>query len=337
MSRTLSPEARSLAALLKQVSGTHTLSGQHNYISTGSKYTDEVERATGKRPLVWGSDFSFLLGASTIGQQYHCGPLNLSDPVDKPHFLDTTAEAMREAMVADAIAQHRRGHIITLMWHCPPPQFGDTAPDFDTLWAMEKRPNAREWLELTTPGTKAYELWCTQVDRIAGYLARLRDERVPVLWRPYHEMNGVRFWWCNQKGPEGFARLWRQMWDRYTNHHHLDNLLWVWNTNAPRAIPGDEAFDYPHFYPGGEYVDVLAADVYRADYRQSHHDDIVELGQSRPVALGEVGQLPTPHTLACQPRWAWFMPWGCLAFKQNTPEALKALYTCPRVLSLGDV
>lgn len=167
-------------------------------------------------------------------------------------------------------------------------------------------------------------------------LQLLRDRGVPVLWRPYHEHNGVWFWWCNQPGPGGFARLWRNLHERYTAHHRLDNLLWVWNANAPRGIPGDEAHPYELFHPGNDVVDVLAADVYRRDYRASHHDDLVRLADGRPVALGEVGEFPAPGVLDEQPRWAWFMAWGNLVEVSNTRDALRALYSHPRVVCLDD-
>ena len=89
--------------------------------------------------------------------------------------------------------------------------------------------------------------------------------------------------------------------DYLTRHHQLNNLLWVWNTNAPRDIPGDEAFDYDLFFPGHEYVDILAADVYRNDYKQSHHDDLIQLAGNKTIALGEVGGLPDPEILSEQP------------------------------------
>ena len=47
--------------------------------------------------------------------------------------------------------------------------------------------------------------------------------------------------------------------------HHLDNLVWVWNTNAPRS----DAVPYAGFYPGHDVVDILAADVY-ADAAPRH-------------------------------------------------------------------
>ena len=213
---------------------------------------------------------------------------------------------------------------------------GDTC-DGSAIWTLEKRPSQEWWNELTTDGTRLNTEWKAQVDVIAGYLKQLRDAHVPVLWRPYHEMNGVWFWWCNKKGPNGFRKLWLMMYERYVNVHHLDNLVWVWNTNAPRDRPNDEAFAYQDFWPGGDSVDVLAADVYRDDWKQSHHDDLAKLGQGKPIAIGEMAPPLSLETLAAQPDWTWFMPWGNLAFWGDGPERLKALFASDRVLSREQV
>jgi len=58
----------------------------------------------------------------------------------------------------------------------------------------------KEWEELITPGTKLNSRWINRVDTIATYLKELQALGVPVLWRPYHESNGVWFWWGNRKG-----------------------------------------------------------------------------------------------------------------------------------------
>ena len=194
-----------------------------------------------------------------------------------------------------------------------------------------------EWDRLTTEGTELNEAWKKQVDVIAGYLKQLKDAGVPVLWRPYHEMNGVWFWWCDKKGKDGFRKLWLMMYDRFVGHYRLDNLIWVWNTNAPRDQPGDEACAYEDFWPGHEYVDVLAADVYHKDWKQSHHDDLARLARGKPIALGEVGDPPTPEMLAAQPRWTWFMPWGNLVFWGKGPDRLKALFADDRILTRDEV
>jgi mannan endo-1,4-beta-mannosidase len=112
-------------------------------------------------------------------------------------------------------------------------------------------------------------------------------------------MNGVWFWWCNQKGENGFPELWRMMFKYFTEYHHLNNLIWVWNTNAPRDITSDEAYDYTLFYPGDDYVDVLAADVYRNDYKQSHCPGgsgwpAITGNRRGPALLGVVHELGQP-------------------------------------------
>ena len=127
------------------------------------------------------------------------------------------------------------------------------------------------------------------------------------------------------------------MYEYYTNHHKLNNLIWVWNPNTPRDRPNDEAWPYAEFYPGNQYVDILAGDVYRNDYKQSHHDELIELGKGKPIALGEVGQIPTPEILNKQPYWAWYMPWGYLHFVLNDEASIGKLMASEQVLTLDEI
>jgi len=330
------PEARRLLDFLYEIQGKQILSGQHNFIVSGSRFSERIRELTGRTPLVWGSDFSFAYKGDTPQGFQHCGPLNLSEPGTKVAVSDLTPEAAREQLVKNAIQAHRDGHVVTLMWHGCPPGLGD-ACDGKAIWALKDRPSQEWWDELTTDGSKLNTAWKSQADVIAGYLKQLKEAHVPVLWRPYHEMNGVWFWWCDKKGPNGFRKLWRMMYDRYVNHHHLDNLIWVWDTNAPRDRPGDEAFAYEDFWPGLDVVDVLAADVYRDDWKQSSHDDLRKLGQGKPIAIGEVAPPPALETLAAQPYWTWFMPWGNLVMWGAGPERTKALFADERVLAREDV
>ncbi len=336
------PEARKLLAFLTEVQGHYILTGQHNFATAGSKYTNIVQAITGKSPLVWGSDFSFAYCGTEPQKFQHCGPINLTHSMEPLYYVDVKPPEARQRMVDTAIKEYRAGHIVTLMWHAPPPGYGDTC-DGKLIWAMDRRPSKADWDQLTTDGTPANKAWREQVDVIAGYLGQLRDARVPVLWRPYHEMNGVWFWWCDQKGDAGFKKLWVMMYDYMVNHHHLDNLIWVWDTNAPRTNPGDEAFPYSEFWPGAAYVDVLAADIYhkKADQGaddQKNYDDLVALAAGKPVAMGEVGEPPGTDVVTRQPKWVWFMPWppfGALA--RDNPAKLRALYANPRALALNDV
>jgi mannan endo-1,4-beta-mannosidase len=335
VNKNASKEARELLSFLYSIKGEYTLAGQHNFISGLERYDSVVYAMTGKRPVIWGSDFSFNALGDNQRDFLHCGPMNLNTPWGELKENSLTTEQHRQNLVDQIKLRHAEGRIITLMWHCCWPTSCDSC-NGDEIWTWAAGlPSEAEWRELTTDGTPLNEAWKRQVDGVAGYLKQLQDAGIPVLWRPYHEMNGVWFWWCNKPGPEGFAKLWRMMYDRYTNYHGLNNLLWVWNTNAPRDIPGDEAFPYADFFPGTEYVDVLAADVYKSDYKQSHHDQLLELGGGKLIALGEVGALPTVEQYEAQPQWSWFMPWGY--FINNQAEQMNAIYHHPRTLTLDRI
>jgi mannan endo-1,4-beta-mannosidase len=298
-----SPEARVLLQYLAGLSGRRVLSGQHNQpgLKAGpSAMCEKVEELVGKYPAVWGYDFGF-----------------------RTNGLDGINH--RPEIIAEAIRQHQKGAIITLTWHAVCPLDDEPNEWKASVW---HKMTENQWNELVTPGAPLNRRWQAQVDVIAGYLKQLRDARVPVLWRPYHEMNGDWFWWCGKKGEHGFKALWRLMFDRFVNHHGLDNLVWVWSPNAPGGIVGS----YKDYFPGRECVDVLSVDVY-IGFKQPFYDDLVALAAGKPVGLGEVGKLPTPAELAAQPRWVWFMEWNNMLNGKNTPEEILALYRDARVLT----
>jgi mannan endo-1,4-beta-mannosidase len=345
-------KTKNLYHFIQDIQGKYILSGQHNFCGKGSEYTDQLEALTGKRAIIWGSDFSFCVEGEDAMRYQHCGPVNLpafsmdafkerSDSTKEfvmpaLEFLDISLEDARSRMIEEARTRYAQGHIITLMWHGCYPTEGDCC-NGSSIWAMENRPSPEEWDNLVTQGTELNKAWKEGADKIAGYLKQLQDANIPVLWRPYHEMNGVWFWWCNQRGEQGFKRLWIMMYDYFTNHHKLNNLIWVWNTNAPRDIPNDEAWPYELFYPGNQYVDILAADVYRKDYKQSHHDQLMALGKGKPIAIGEVGEIPTTEILDQQPQWTWYMPWAWILFTANKPDEIKALVNSEKVLTLDEI
>lgn len=303
-----SSEARALLAYLYEVSGKKTLSGQHNAPLNGSNRLEGMHKQTGKYPAVFGQDFGFSEPGSWDGINF------------------------RQNIVDQAIERHRQGFIITLMWHAVRPM-DDEPQTFEQ--SIQGKLTDAQWRELITPGTALNERWKSQVDVIAWHLKQLQLAGVPVLWRPYHEMNGFWFWWCGRKGPDGYAKLWHMLYDRLTNFHKLNNLIWVFNGNEVK----DGVADYADFYPGKDVVDVLATDVYTGRYDQNNYRQLTRLAGDKPIALGEVGPLPPLKVLQAQPRWTWFMSWRDPDnfFWNNESAQLRELFNHPSVLSLQDL
>lgn len=295
------PEAKELLARLYQtVDDGQIISGlHHNQLQMPNYRRDlnRIEDASGKEPLIWGGDVAW----------------------DAAKVVEMATE------------QYHRGHIITLMWHAARP-FDRGLVNFKNQTQGEF--SDAQWQELVTEGSEMHSMWIAQVDSIAQYLKVLQERNIPVIWRPLHEMNGEWFWWGNRPGPEGYQKVWRMMYDRMTNYHHLNNLLWVWNANAVRETPGDRAMRLEDYYPGGDVVDILATDVYHRDWRQCHHDDLDSLAAGKLIALGELGSLPTPEQLANMPKFAWFMIWTNFAEDEyNTLDQLNAIFSLPNVIT----
>jgi mannan endo-1,4-beta-mannosidase len=312
-----SPEAVALLKYIHGISGQHTLTGQHNYPATKDTSTLEAAKAWGKTPAVFGQDFGF------------------AKPGDKD------AVAARPDIIAEVKRQYEQGSIIALCWHAAPPTADEPVtfrprpgtPASTNLNTVQGQLTDEQWHELITTGTKLNQHWCDQVDVIAGYLRQLRDAHIPVLWRPYHEMNGDWFWWGGRRGERGTTALYRQLFDRLANHHQLNNLVWVWSVDRP----GTPERQFVDFFPGRNYFDVAALDVYHSDFSPVYYHDLLKLAKGKPIALAEVGPPPTLEVLEKQPKWTWWMLWAEMVGKNPAEiHAMQTLVNAPRSLSLED-
>ena len=311
-----SPEVRALLQVLHDLSGHYTLTGQHNYPNTRSRNSEFAARYIGKTPAIFASDWGFAKTG------------------------DTDSYLARPDIVQEAIRQHQRGSLVAMCWHAVPPTADEPVTfrplpgsDPNKLASVQGKLTDEQFKDLLTPGTPLYEHWCAQVDVIAGFLKQLQDAHVPVLWRPYHEMNGDWFWWAGRRGDRGTTVLYRQLFDRLANHHQLNNLVWVWSVDRP-SKPERQFAD---FFPGRDYFDIAALDVYHSDFSQSYYDTLRHLAGRKPVALAEVGPPPTLDVLEKQPRWTWWMLWAEMV--KTGPEenrAMRTLVDSPRSLSLED-
>ncbi|QGQ96534.1 hypothetical protein EHS13_17400 [Paenibacillus psychroresistens] len=295
-------EAKDLLAYLYALQGKGMLTGQHEYIEAPDVYAETLKTLTGKYPAVHGYEIGGITGQS-----------------------DTVLADQRQKVVNSAINWSKNGGIVTMMYHA-------SFPGACQCWNQVQRTATQaEFDKIVTPGTIEYNLLISDMDKVAVFLKQMKDANVPILWRPYHEMNGGWFWWGQKNN---YAKLWNIMYDRYVNYFHLDNLLWVWNPNAPNST----ASDYASTYPGSNKVDILAADIYNNDYKQSHHDGLIALGGGKPIAIGENGELPSMATATTtQNKWVWQMTWGKMLNENNTNLTVQNFFNHPYAFTRDEV
>ncbi|MEV5026782.1 glycosyl hydrolase [Paenibacillus sp. LPE1-1-1.1] len=236
--------------------------------------------------------------------------------------------------VEKMIGWFKRGGIVALAWHWNAPKdlidvpgkewwrgFYTDATNFDVEYAMNN------------PESEEYRLLLRDIDVIAAQLKRLEDAGVPVLWRPLHEAEGGWFWW-GAKGAGPVKALYRLMYDRLTNHHGLDNLIWVWNSEKPEWYPGDDVVDIvtiDYYGPNGDYNPLIAK-----------YDSLVSLADDKKiVALAENGSIPDPDLLkSYRADWSYFTTWGGKFLRdglQNASDHIDKVYNSEYVITLDEL
>nr|WP_252863414.1 PA14 domain-containing protein [Paenibacillus riograndensis] len=283
-----SPAAVKLLDDLNAISGKGIITGQHDYLESPDEFSNRLKWTSGKYAALHGYELGLISGQS-----------------------ESTGAAQRRNVVNSAISWYKNGGIVAMTFH-------EQLPGTSYQWAnVQKTLSQAEFNKYVTPGTTQYKSLIADLDKVAVSLKSLRDAGVPVLWRPYHEMNGNWFWWGKKNN---FAELWNIMYDRFVNVHQLNNLLWVWNPNAPNA----SSDPYELTYPGADKVDVLAADIYNNDYMNKYHDSLLSLADGKPIAIGENGEMPSTAKLQLSQRqWVYMMNWGKMLYENNSTTTIK--------------
>jgi beta-mannanase len=252
-----------------------------------------------------------------------------------PAILGVDLFVDEKAAVSCTIQQWKRGGFVTITWDQSSPQLG-----YQGKWlTVASTMSDSDFKNMITPGMPLYKTWLDHIDRMAQNLKILQDSGVVVFWRPYHEMNGNRFWWCD-KGT-AFRQLWINMYDRFTNYHHLNNLIWVFS-------PSPNCDNIATYFPGAQYLDIGGLDIYNETRKidLAQHDCIKKLMSGKAIALAETGLLPPAKELISKTEYVWFMPWTTgwcdnVFYGEpeengpgNTAAILKEYYSNPSVVTL---
>ncbi len=301
VNKNASLETRKLMNFLLDTNGKKIISGQQDFSDV-----EWISSNFGKKPAIVGFDF-----------------LN--------YTVEDSTHAYQD--VEKAISWSKNGGIVAFLWHWIAPKnkenekvdykrgFYTKYTSFDIKYALENQ-NSEE-----------YQLLIRDIDKIAYQLKRLEQEKIPILFRPLHEAEGKWFWW-GAKGPEYAIELYHLLYNRLTNIHKINNLIWVWNSISPQ------------WYPGDDYVDIISYDSYPSagDYSSQSvkYDLAMSLGKgNKLVAMSENGSIPDPELLkSYNISWSWFMTWRQEYLKNgifNDYDHLAKVYTNEYVITLDEL
>lgn len=240
----LGAETRSLFSKLETVTQKGIALGQQDPFGTGSAFGPsnalprDFSDLTGDHPAVVGFDLEFITTQSRVVRSDGSSRLR--------NFIDTFSSRVREA--------HNNGSIITISWHIVSPTSflfdGDDIYEGAVAGMLEGGEFRDHFLEALEVASLLFKA-----------LVDDNGNPIPVLFRPWHEMNGDFFFWGEPfRTTEAYVQLWRDTVDVLSNDLDVHNLLYVY---APNWL--SDRSEYLRNYPGDAYVDVLGIDVY--DFR----------------------------------------------------------------------
>lgn len=287
---------------LYSMQGQKTIVGIHNREpnSEPSKQTDQAYAVTGQYPALWSGDF--LFSSSDVSNRWN--------------------------MIYECKKQWENGSIVQLMLHVTPPTQAE-AGNWDG--GVVSKLTDEQWSSLITNGGELNKAWKKRLDTYAQYIYYLKDNGVPVLFRPFHEMNQSMFWWAGRKGTNGTGALYRLTRDYLEKEKGLDNIIWVWDMQ-------DLSYDWSEYNPGNDYWDIFAVDIYNSDYFTEYkYNQALSVAGDKLIAIGECDKLPTAQQLKEQPRWSFVMSWAELTFSHNTNSEIQNLYWAENTIVRNDL
>lgn len=322
--------AISLVEFLAANYGIATLSGQSEYLKKDNSFAltefDKVVAATADdMPAIVGFDY-IDMSASRVAN-------------------GTDVSGITEAMIAHHI---EKNIMLSALWHWNAPMHlldadgdgvGDVSGDSDEAWFSGFYTRATTFdlaAALADTTSPEYAALLADIDQISAELAKFADAEIPILWRPLHEAEGGWFWW-GAAGPEALKELWVLMYDRMTNMHGLNNLIWVF-THAGSL---DEAW-----YPGDAYVDIVGYDGYDSNnadnpFKSQYATLKNRFNGKKLVALTETGTIPNVALMHEQNSWwSFFITWN--SGGDYGPDGIDAAvidsnYAFDGVINLADI
>lgn len=196
-----------------------------------SKERSDVKEVTGAYPVVYGHDFNYIAGWAEGG------------------WFDYERQVAKEL----TIEAYNRGGINTYSWH-----YNNPVSKGSFNW----NESPVEAVSAILPGGSHHEVYKGSLRQIADYAKSLigaDGKLVPVIFRPFHEMDGSWFWWGkNHCSPAEYKQLFQFTVTYLREELGVHNFLYCWSPGGDYT----SSTQYFQFYPGDEFVDILGTDNY---------------------------------------------------------------------------
>ncbi len=193
------------------------------------------------------SDIKDVTGDYPAFYGFELGRLELDHAVN----IDSVPFDKMKQFIHDA---YQRGGVITLSWHLNNPLTGKTAWD----------PSPAGTVPAILDSAATNAIYTSWLDKVAAFIADLKGDKgeaIPIIFRPFHELNGSWFWWGGKNcSPASLKRLYQFTETYLRDKKNIHNLLYAYNTD--RFATADE---YMERYPGNGWVDIMGFDIYQRE------------------------------------------------------------------------
>ena len=335
-------ETKRLMSYLVDNYGSHIISGQQEIYMYGPhdfEYEFEyIKNLTGVYPAIRGFDY-----------------------LNECNILYGSEDGTTDRMIDWAT---KKNGIVTASWHVTVPkdftnyELGVTKVDWGNATYVPKETDF-DTANAVVEGTKEYEYYMKCLESLASSIKKLQDANVPIILRPLHEAeggggeSGSWFWW-GKAGSAVYKQLWQLTYKTLTETYGLHNIIWEWNSYAFTTSRD--------WYPGDEYVDIVAYDKYScSDWSTGqqvlkHNDSAIgstfynlveKYDGKKLVAMAENDNVPTLSNINTEKAaWLYFCTWydGDSANNKfltnelfNKADDLKEMYQSDYCISLDEI
>ncbi|KQM69298.1 hypothetical protein ASE74_04615 [Pedobacter sp. Leaf216] len=191
----------------------------------------DVKTLTGSYPAVYGYDFLHMTNFSA------------------GNWFDYEKSIARTL----TIEAYNRGGINTYSWH-----YANPVSKGSFYWAD----SPVSAVDQVLPGGTANEPFKASLKIVADYAKTLigaDGKLVPIIFRPFHEMDGSWFWWgSGHCTPAQYIAIYQYTVKYLRDDLGVRNFLYAWSPDRNF----NSQSQYLSYYPGDDYVDLIGTDNY---------------------------------------------------------------------------